>query len=107
MAQEKITLTLKTVKLLAAQKYGYGVSATTSRFYKVTDEKDTIYTVSTTNTLYEGDTITASVVGENDWNGEHQIKLTRVSIVKRGPMEAWKYNHTPYIGNLISTDGEY
>lgn len=103
----EITITLKSVKLLAEKKYGYGCSATTSHFYKVTDEKDNIYIINTTHLLYAGDKITASIVGDNDWNGEHQIKLSKVCIEKRGSMEGSKYNNKPYIGNLISTDGEY
>ena len=103
---ERITITLKSVRLLAERRYGYGISDPTSRFYKITDENDVIYVVSTTHTLYKGDRITAAVAEENNYQGEHQIKLTRVKIVERGPMEEYRANLNQYIGGLISTDGE-
>lgn len=104
---ERITITLKSVRLLAERRYGYGVSDPTSHFYKLTDENDTIYIVGTTHFLYTGDKITAAVVGENEYRGEHQTKLTRVKIIERGPMEEYHAKLNQYIGGLISTDGEY
>ena len=98
------------VKVLKHSTYGYGLNgmfpSTDSYFYRVEGEDGNIYTVSTSKEIWTGDKFVASVIGETDFRGEHQIKLTRVSIVEYSDMRP-KYRGTPYIGNLISTDGEY
>ena len=107
MAKERIEITLKTVKLLAARDFSYYCSTQVSRFYRVTDENDTVYTISTSHLLYAGDKITAQVVGENDWYNEHQIKLTRVSVLNRGEayhIASAKLFNSYYIADVISTD---
>ena len=106
---QRTEFTIKTIRVLRHSRYGYDGSGvfplTDNYFYLATDENDKVYTIGTSKTLYEGDTIKASVVGENDYNGVHQTKLTRVSLITPGPNRPEIKNNV-YI-NCISTDGEY
>ena len=93
------------VKVLHYSKYGYGLNSTDSYFYRVEGEDGNIYTVSTSKEIWTGDKFVASVMGETDFRGEHQIKLSRVSILEFSDLRPKHRSY--YIGNLISTDGEY
>ena len=97
------------VKVLHHSRYGYAGSGvfplTDSYFYRVEGEDGNIYTVSTSKEIWTGDKFVASVMGETDFRGEHQIKLSRVSILEFSDLRPKHKSY--YIGNLISTDGEY
>jgi len=107
--KERREVTAEAVKVLVHNRYGYAGSGvfplTDNYFYRIVGTDGVIYTVSTSKEIWAGDKFVASVIGENEYRGEKQTKLTRVSLISVGP------NHpalkSTYIGNLISTDGEY
>lgn len=107
--RERKEITADTVKVLVHNQYGYSGSGvfplTDNYFYRITDKAGNVYTASTSKQIWPEDKFVASVVGENNYKGEKQIKLTRVSFLEFGPNRP-KFKST-YIGNLISTDGEY
>jgi len=108
--KERREVTAKEVKVLRHSTYGYALSGvfpkTDNFFYRVVGEDGTIYTVSTSKEIWAGDKFVASVIGNNEFRGEKQTKLSRVSILEVGPNRP-KYKPTPYIGGLISTDGDF
>ena len=107
--KERREVVAQEVRVLKHSTYGYGLSgifpSTDNYFYKVIGEDGIIYTVSTSKQIWAGDKFVASVTGESEFRGEKQTKLSRVSILEVGPNRP-KFKST-YIGNLISTDGEY
>lgn len=107
--RERREITADTVKVLVHNQYGYANSGvfplTDNYFYRITDKAGNVYTVSTSKQIWPEDKFVASVIGENEYNGEKQTKLSRVSILEIGP-DRPKFKNT-YISNLISTDGEY
>lgn len=84
----RIQIELKDVRLLNITKIGgYSGSAifppTYSYFYRVTDNNNEVYIINTFHELKPEYRIKASVVGESEYKGETQIKLTRVSILTK------------------------
>lgn len=108
MANNRTTLTIKEIKTLKHSSRGYygnGVfPQVDSYFYWVKDEEGTVYTISTTKKLFEGDVIIASIKGHKTFRGENQISLTRVSILEPSPNRP-SVNDYDYL-KYISTDGE-
>lgn len=108
--RERREVTAKEVKVLVHNRYGYHGSGvfpiTDNWFYRVVGEDGVIYIVSTSKEIWVGDKFVASVIGENEFRGEKQTKLSRVSILEVGPNRP-KYKGTPYLGGLISTDGDF
>lgn len=107
--KERREITAATVKVLVRRQYGYvgngAFPLTYSYFYRITDEAGNIYVVSTSKQIWPEDKFVASVIGETEFRGEKQVKLTRVSFLEFGPNRP-KYKNV-YLGGLISTDGEY
>lgn len=108
--KERKKIIAKEVRVLKHSTYGYGLSGvfpiTDNWFYRVVGEDGVIYTVSTSKEIWAGDKFIASVTGETEFRGEKQTKLSRVSILEVGPNRP-KYKGTPYIGGIISTDGDF
>lgn len=80
---ERITVKVARVKVLSHYTTGYaksGLYPTTHHwFYLVEAEGGAIFTVATTKELREGYSFIASVIGENEYRGQKQVKLARVS----------------------------
>ena len=108
--KERREVTAKEVKVLVHNRYGYHGSGvypiTDNWFYRVVGEDGFIYTVSTSKEIWAVDKFIASVNGNMEFRGEKQTKLSRVSILEVGPNRP-KYKGTPYIGGIISTEGDF
>jgi len=104
--RERREVVAKEVKVLVHNRYGYALSGvfplTDNWFYRIVGEDGVIYTVSTSKEIWAGDKFVASVIGNNEFRGEKQTKLSRVSFIEFDPNRP-KFKST-YIGNLISTE---
>lgn len=105
MERKRIELTIDTIKTLWSGATDSSNYTQIQYFYLVKDLDGVTYTINTYHKLYSGDKIVASIKGMNVYQDQPQIKLTRVTI--KEPNANRPKAKSTYIGNLISTDGEY